>query len=81
MSENEISVYPNPSKDYFIVDLKNNSINNSVIILYDVLGKEVKRQKISESKTNIQHDLQKGIYFYTVSSDSEKIQSGKLVVQ
>lgn len=80
-TENEISVYPNPSENYLYVDLKNNSINNSVIILYDVLGKEVKRQRISESKTSIQHDLQKGIYFYTVLSDSEKIRSGKLIVQ
>lgn len=80
-TENEISVYPNPSETNFNIDLKNYSINNSVIILYDVLGKEVKRQKISESKTSIQHDLQKGIYFYTISSDSEKIRSGKLIVQ
>ncbi len=80
-TNHDISVYPNPSENYFNVDLKNNSINNSVIILYDVLGKEVKRQMISESKTNIQHDLQKGIYFYNVLKDSEKISSGKLIIE
>lgn len=80
-SEYVISVYPNPSENYFSVDLKNNSPENLSITIYDVLGKEIKHEKLSENKTIIRHDLRSGVYFYSIFTDSEKTQSGKIIVQ
>ncbi len=78
--EKIISVYPNPSDNYIVVDLKNN-FSVQTLIIYDVLGKEVKREKVSGTKTIIQHNLQSGVYYYYLLNGSEKTGSGKLTVQ
>lgn len=80
-SETNISVYPNPSGNFFIIDLKNISLENSKVVLYDVLGKEIRQEKLLETKTTIRHDLQSGIYFYNILTGSEKVSSGKLIVR
>jgi len=76
----QISVYPNPTNNYFIVDLNNNSFTNSMMIIYDIVGKEIKREKISESKTIFHHNLPSGTYFYSILSGPKK-SDGKFVVQ
>jgi len=78
--DNAFSVYPNPTNNYFIVELKNGSSDHSILI-YDVLGKEVKREKLSEVKTIIHHNLQSGVYFYYILTHSEKTFGGKLIIQ
>jgi len=77
--EDQISLYPNPTNNYFIVDLKNNSFTNSALIIYDAAGKEITREKILESKTIFHHNLPSGIYFYSILAGSKK-SDGKFVV-
>lgn len=80
-SGNSVSVYPNPAANYFVVDMKNHSTNNSYMVIYDVMGKEVKHELLSEGRTTIDHDLKSGIYFYSIIAASEKVSSGKLIVR
>ena len=83
LPEIEASTYPNPfiSDVNFIIESENNS--NATIVLFDIRGKEVmsKSVEILEGYNDIQvgtESLDKGIYFYRITSDKD-ISSGKIV--
>jgi hypothetical protein len=72
-----IRVFPNPTKDKFVVECE----NFSTIKLYDMLGKEVLNQNISgKSEINISH-LPKGVYSVNVFSEGKLIENSKIVKQ
>src|SRR5690554_386848 len=58
--KNSLKVYPNPFEDYFVIE----SRIDDQILLQELSGRIVKRQKISKGKTRIQTGgLVKGVYF------------------
>ena len=64
-----ISVYPNPTKDIFTIDFKSSDINKAKIEVFDAIGKLVITQTITNSLTTISLDsYAKGIYFVRVTS-------------
>ena len=66
-------IYPNPSKDFFNVNLNNNQENlGSEIKLIDISGKILIKQKIlmNITKINVQK-LKKGIYFILLGKESK----------
>ncbi|NQX96347.1 MAG: HYR domain-containing protein [Flavobacteriales bacterium] len=72
-STNQLTIYPNPTKGIFTIDLAGVNENTSITV-YDVLGKVIVNQKLIRTKTLI--DLtgnKKGIYFINIQSDNEKI--------
>jgi photosystem II stability/assembly factor-like uncharacterized protein len=73
------SVYPNPSKDFVTFDLPYNS-KSATVELYDIQGKKVIQQKLTETKQIAVGHLPKGLYLYRLT-DGEKVYSGKLVVE
>jgi len=75
-------LYPNPFNASFNIRIPPEVIlKNAVIKIYDVCGKEVKNVLINNNETNIgRGELQRGIYFYSIINNNEKISSGKLVV-
>lgn len=76
---NKLTVYPNPAKDFIVFDLPNGS--ESVIVeLYDIQGKKVVQQKLTETRLIAVVQLPKGLYLYRLA-DGETIYSGKLVVE
>lgn len=77
----QVRCYPNPAISYFTVDLGDTPANVSTsLIIYDILGKEVKRVNI-QNKTTILNiaSLESGIYFYQIIQDGLKIGAGKLI--
>ena len=70
--ENNISIYPNPTKGLFTVNTQFKA--DFDIVIYDVVGKIV-YQKLNESNNTLQIDLthiRKGMYFISVMSENNK---------
>ena len=72
-----LSLYPNPTRDHFIVDCE----SLSQVKIYDMLGKEILTQN-SNGKTeiNINH-LPKGVYNVRILSEGKVIGNSKIVKQ
>lgn len=64
------SVYPNPNRGAFTVELLNNA-NNANFWVYDVLGKEVYKSTLTHSKSQIQLQQSSGMYLLRVEVDGE----------
>ena len=81
-SENNINVFPNPASDF--INLKLNSKNsNSKILIYDLLGKEIKSINIPDNSNNFKintTDLKEGVYFGKLYY-SDKIENFKFVIK
>lgn len=77
---NTVSVYPNPSSNTVSFSLPAYS-ENDFLIIYDVSGRIIYRQKIKNVATSINVSLfQPGLYFYNTTG-SENILNGKFVVK
>ena len=77
---NKISVFPNPATDYIIFN-STAQFNNAEIIIYNLLGEEVKKN-VSINDNNFKLELgnkERGIYFYTVKNRNN-IFTGKIVI-
>ncbi|MDR0606034.1 MAG: T9SS type A sorting domain-containing protein, partial [Bacteroidales bacterium] len=74
----DISVYPNPARDNITVVLPEN-IHQAVFTLYDIQGKVLLQQEISNQDVISVNTFAKGIYIYNVTTDKEK-HVGKLMI-
>jgi endonuclease I len=73
-----ISIYPNPVKDNFVYF---SSTQNLEVIIYNILGKQVLIENVSNSKKYINvSNLNKGIYLLKLKSDQGTI-TKKLIKQ
>ena len=79
---NRISVYPNPNKGLFTLELSS-IINKSTIEVSNLLGQQVFKEELTGSKNKIDLSLQpSGLYIYRVLNETgEFLSSGKLVIQ
>lgn len=78
---NQISVYPNPSKDVFHISLPPNAETSTEIHLTDVMGKEIELENPVNSNQQMKIDLSKqsaGTYLLKIYS-KEEIQSLRLI--
>ncbi len=73
-----IKLFPNPNNGSFF--LKSN-LKEGEFVLYNTLGQEVLKKEISEGDNYLQLEVAKGIYYYFISENSVKLQSGKLIVE
>ncbi|HET6992212.1 MAG TPA: T9SS type A sorting domain-containing protein, partial [Bacteroidia bacterium] len=80
ISSNEnIFIFPNPSNGIFSV-AKNNSLENSILEIYNVLGEKINSVELINDITEINLSGEaKGIYFYKVISEGKRISSGKII--
>lgn len=67
---NAIRVFPNPASDYFQIS---NSSQVSKIVIYNVLGKEVKTLFHYNSANHDISDLRKGIYMVRLLDNKNKV--------
>jgi len=74
---NNISIYPNPSVNYLIIDnITNNNLNISV---FDITGKKVLQQNIiNNNKVDISA-LQSGVYFIQILKQNEVVYTDKFI--
>jgi len=77
--KNNISIYPNPAKDYFIVD---HLPNETTISIHDLSGRKIFSQKYTETKVSIQtDDFTDGVYIIQVDHGKKTILSEKLIIK
>lgn len=78
-----IAVYPNPFYGFVNVAIEDNLfISNTYFVLYDIFGKQVKKESITTSNSIIEvNNLASGIYLFKIMSNEKIIQSGKLLAQ
>ncbi|MBP1645864.1 MAG: cell surface protein [Bacteroidetes bacterium] len=83
-SENnvDILIYPNPAQDIAKISIDNLN-SKAEIIIYDIMGKEVKREFISKGTKELMldvSDLNRGVYNIRIVSETIN-QTKKLIVQ
>jgi hypothetical protein len=82
---NEIIVYPNPSKQFTTIKLNNNiKIESPILTITDINGTEVARYIVDPlaKETTINIDfLNNGIYFYKVIGKDYVSRSEKLIIE
>ncbi len=65
----ETNVYPNPASD--LVSVSVNGINNFIVTVYDISGRQVSETRVSNNFTQISvNTLNNGVYFMKVSDTS-----------
>lgn len=77
-----IELYPNPCSNSFFMDITSgNEMNNVVLRIIDVTGREMlSHAGITSGKTEINtENLTGGIYYFSVSDDSGPLYTGKFV--
>lgn len=77
------SIYPNPIKDFATLSFENQDNISHTLLLFNTLGHTVKRMDGIIGKQVIieKGDLPGGLYFFQLSSGSEKIAFGRLVIK
>ncbi len=79
-SSQNISIYPNPAKDFIsITGLQN---KKATLKIFDVIGNEIITEEINalQIKINVS-TLQKGIYLYSVTDNNGNFKAGKFLKQ
>ena len=87
IDENKVSfggAYPNPATSKVHFDVKANSNDNITVVVYNLLGQEVKSQVISGRQNSINiavDDFQPGIYFCSFQINNEVVKTEKFIVK
>jgi hypothetical protein len=77
VSGNNLSIYPNPAKDKFILK---GIEKGSVFIMYDLLGKEIlRRSELKETEEISIQTLNEGVYFYKIVYENRTERTGKVI--
>ena len=76
-------LYPNPATDLVQISSNINSGNIESIVIFDVLGKVVKKvEAVNSNQTNINvSELSSGVYMVEVATDNKMKQVKKLVIK
>jgi hypothetical protein len=75
--KNETTIYPNPATDNISISLPEN-ISQAVFTLYDMQGKVLINQEVTNQETVAINNLASGIYIYNVKTSKQNYQ-GKLI--
>lgn len=83
MINETVSIYPNPFSGSITVFVNEASPTGTAEIrIYSALGKMISNTKLTQQETTLATSaLPAGIYFYTISTNTKQVQSGKLVSQ
>nr|MBS0037311.1 T9SS type A sorting domain-containing protein [Saprospiraceae bacterium] len=78
----EVSIFPNPTSDYLIIELDESVDRSMNYAVFDVSGKQVDNQLLSGIRTAIPTaGLSSGTYFIAIFREGEKINTFKVVKQ
>jgi hypothetical protein len=76
-----VKAYPNPFATSIIIEVDQLPENGALLDIYDISGKKIRQEQISNRKTTLSLDrLTPGIYSYRlINKKGELLSSGKLV--
>lgn len=76
--ESMFTVYPNPAKDYFVIENKNIDRSGLRLQLVDLYGRTVQEAALNKEVNTISlSNMASGMYFYRVSKDGVQVESGR----
>lgn len=75
----EVTVYPNPSSNYFVLNTASVQSNSSIVTIYDLTGKLMERVDITGETTEVGGNLPAGVYFAKIEMNGEMQQVLKLM--
>ncbi|MBS1537222.1 MAG: T9SS type A sorting domain-containing protein [Bacteroidetes bacterium] len=76
-----VSIYPNPSNGYFILEIRNIDNNSKKRIeIFSILGEKIFVNDLIVSKIEINLQKRQGIYYYYIVDSYEIISKGKLII-
>lgn len=76
------SVYPNPATNQLHIIAQQIGINGSQLLLYDVVGKLVLQQALSNDDTMVSvANLPAGVYWYVLQSPNSNFKTGKVFIE
>jgi hypothetical protein len=81
VSTTQVMVYPNPTTSIIIMDVKDITLQNAVVIISDISGREMQQIKGAHQQ-KITVDLgqyKNGMYFYQLQQDNKIIATGKII--
>jgi hypothetical protein len=82
LTENSISIYPNPSFGFVRIALNTQFATNSKIAIYDALGKLVSTHELGNKINTLNiSELANGMYTYKILNNSILLKIGKIVKQ
>lgn len=82
-ADGNLVLYPNPATNNVQISLVNSTEKIETVLLYDMLGKEVKKVEITSNETinlNVS-DLSKGVYLVEINTENNLKTIKKLVIQ
>lgn len=69
-----VSIYPNPSSEYFTLKLSADNIDQTSIVIYDVMGRKVFQSSYGIQKMiRFGNELKPGIYFVNIIMDNQMV--------
>ena len=75
-----VQAYPNPTKDYLMLDFENLPANNMEYQLFNLQGELVLKSRIRENKTKIETGrLISGSYFLKIISNNKIVKTYKII--
>ena len=78
--QNSISVYPNPVKDFLIVDLSGEKFKDPTYQLFDGNGRIISKGELKKMKPEINTSaLSSGLYILSVSSEGKTVKTFKII--
>ncbi len=82
ISELDIKVYPNPTKDLLSIEIDSEEINDFQIMLFDLNGKKISQTKMTEKKKNISMNIYPtSTYILKIIKKEKEISSYKIIKQ
>ncbi|WP_449399958.1 T9SS type A sorting domain-containing protein [Chryseobacterium wanjuense] len=79
-TEEGILLYPNPFKDFLYLDFTTNNFKGSEYQLFDAQGKLIKRDKITQSKSEFNFSsLPSAMYIIRIIQNGENLKTFKII--
>ena len=77
-----VNIYPNPARNYLMIDLRNKTGETYTIHLITLLGESIKKVDTELPEVTLSlEDVRPGLYFISVFKDNEVKYTGKVVVK
>lgn len=79
-AQSNISVYPNPVKDFLTVDFNSEKLDNSSYQLFDATGKVINKGNLKSVKSQISaSNLSTGMYILRITNAGKLVKTFKII--